>query len=229
MSLSLSVSTGSQQEYRLLDDHHKIIKDADYTCTYCGFKSVSSPERNASLLEQQGYMQVHSRSYSTRVNADDSECVCPFCYQTLNLAIIEKPTFIYFPWCTQEHLNHLLIIIFSMIRMGTQDEFLANQATKCYLKLLHYKNYISQIHSAIANDPKELIQVLYWLSKEDPETYKNRDIVLSGLRLIPTEPPQCSGFQMYFTYWNTYKWYQEDIKAKWQGIHSEILSLVDPI
>jgi hypothetical protein len=227
--LSLSVSTGAQQEYRLIDSHLAVVKKFDYTCQYCGFKSVPCPDRNASPIELQGYMQVHSRSYSIDPSADDLECVCPFCYQALNLATVESPTFIYFPWCSQEQLNHLLIVIFSMIRMGIKDDSLSDQATKTYLKLLNYKNYVGQIHPSFADNPVELVQVLYWLAKEEPETYMNRDLVLNGIRLIPTKPPQCSGFQMHFTYWNTYKWYREDITKHWQSIYSDMLTKFDPV
>jgi len=100
------------------------------TCEYCGFQSVPSSTKDPDSHESQGYMQVHSQSYNIDPKAPDQKCVCPFCYQTLNLSSVEVPEFIYFPWATQEQINHLMIVICSAIQMGLEDNLLSAQATK---------------------------------------------------------------------------------------------------
>lgn len=217
MNLSLSVSTGDQQEYTLQESHADVIARSNYTCSYCGFQSISHSTETASTAERNGYMQVHATSYYVKDSVSNLQCVCPFCYQTLNLQIVENPIFIYFPWITQEQLNHLLLLIFSIIRMGT-DDHLSNQATKVFLRLQKYKNYVGQINQTYAESPEALVKVLCWMAEEEPEEYKNRGKVLRDIRLMPTTPPVCKGFQDELSFWNTYKWYQENLRFHWEEI-----------
>ncbi len=215
MAISLSVSTGDQQEYTYMDIHDEIISKANQTCQYCGFKSVSLQDSKIAA-ERNGFMQVHSATYYKK-EIPALKCVCPFCYQVLNLQIVQNPTFIYFPWITQEELNNLLILMFSVLRMGT-EEYLSSQATSIFIKLQKYKTYIAQINQEYVKEPKELIRVLCWLSAEERASYENRDKVLRDIRLIPTIPPQCDGFQDALEFWNTYKWYQKNLREKWEEI-----------
>jgi hypothetical protein len=204
-----------------MDIHDGIITKANHTCSYCGFKSISIQDSEVTA-ERNGYMQVHATTYFIN-DKSALKCVCPFCYQTLNLQIVTNPTFIYFPWMSQEELNNLLLLMFSVIRMGTEDH-LSTQATSIFIKLQKYKTYVAQIDQEYVKDPKELIRVLCWLSEEDRESYEERDKVLRDIRLIPTIPPACEGFQEDLEFLNTYKWYQENLREKWEEISTSFNS-----
>lgn len=176
MALELGVSVKkSKKEAEAITS---ILNDAKYTCSCCGYQSA--PNKNGDVqLEKDGFM------YLVVGESGKEIVVCTVCYYTMNMDMLEKPGFIYYPWLTQEQLNYLLNYIYTILVWNN----VKSQVTKASGLLLHFNGCamaLKKIDPTLTKEPKKLAHLLSWLKMEEPKDYKNRtEKYLKNMRLVP--------------------------------------------
>ena len=211
MSLILGVSAGKRNNDEEQTQH--ALDKAEYTCACCGVKSA--PNTEATFLEaKRGFM------YLVVDDEGHEKVVCTICYYCMNMDMLIKPKFIYYPWLSQEQLNYMLHLLYTVLVIKVVAAH-TTKASKYFIKLCTYGTHLSKYDPTLGNDPLRLIRLLSWLKMEEPESYHVRKKnYLKGIRLLPFSLPveDQADLKAAFEY-SGILMHQEKIEDKWQEIY----------
>lgn len=162
-----------QQEHH--DKEFKELRDSikerdDYTCFYCGFKSMK-------------YQEVHHINDNHQNNKEENlTTVCPLCHSCKHIGLTgldEKGFLIYYPGITQVEVNILSKVLW--IGKNSQDEKVANV---CKRVLQSFEELREHAETMLTSDPAVLGTLLLEL---EPEEYRNRQSKIQDFLLVHDE------------------------------------------
>jgi hypothetical protein len=217
MALILGVSADKSKKQE--EEVQSVLREANYTCACCGIQSKPNTKGEYSLAKR-GFM------YLVVDDEGKEKVVCTLCYYAMNMDELDvPPTFIYYPWLSQEQINYFLHYIYTVQQLGFVDSF-KKQASKCFINLCNYSFHLSKIDPALVHDPalahqpSKLIQLLIWLKMEEPESYLARkDKYLQGIRLVPfTLPVKAADIKAVYEHAGILL-HEEGIADKWQDVY----------
>jgi len=173
-----------KQNKRFLEIEKKILERDDYTCGYCGFKSLN-------------YQTVVNRDQNYRNNkADNFVTACPFCQQCFFLDALVNPELgggyiIFLPEIGQGDLNNFCRVLFS-----------------CLLKNAPYKGKLQTTYLSFKDRSKQT-EDMFGPGSSNPATFGQTLIdsglskkelshpILTQLRLLPER----KFFEQQILYW----------------------------
>lgn len=167
-----------------LNIRKKVLERDNYSCVYCGFKSLRWQELH------------HLDDNHSNNKLDNVVTTCPLCHQCYHLGIAGTTSggsIIWLPEITQEELNHLVRTIF-VAQFYDQHVEINQAANLLYETLKTRELFVEQNLAAGASDPGLLGQALL---KMKPNDYKEREKFLQNLRLLPSK----SRFVNQIDYW----------------------------
>lgn len=171
---------------RFLAFEQKILKRDDYTCRYCGFKS----------LEYQTVVN-HDQNYKNN-KANNLVTACPFCYQCLFLDALVNPNLgggyiIYLPEISQADLNNFCRVLFSCLLKNAPYK---GKLQTTYLSFKDRSKPIEETFGPGSSNPAIFGQTIIdsSLSKKDLS-----HPILTQLRLLPER----KFFEQQILYWKT--------------------------
>ena len=104
------------KDERLFDIGFSVVKNNDFTCCYCGFKSRPSTQHRAGLMTP-----VNLGSSDLKPTGKGDICLCPFCASSVAINWSVAPTgspgkelpapgvLIYCPWLSQKEISLLAL------------------------------------------------------------------------------------------------------------------------
>ena len=213
VTMALIPSVSTEKSKKSDEEIQSVLDKAEYTCACCGVQSA--PNAEAELLEEKrGFM------YLVVDDEGNEKVVCTICYYTMNMDMLIKPKFIYYPWLSQEQINYMLHLLYTVNVVKVIDAHTA-KASKYFLKLCTYSTHLSKYDPSLVNDPLKLIRLMSWLKMEEPESYRLRqDKYLKGIRLIPFSLPveEQADLKAVFEYSGVLM-HQEKMEDKWREIY----------
>ena len=171
---------------RFLAFEQKVLKRDDYTCRYCGFKS----------LEYQTVVN-HDQNYKNN-KANNLVTTCPFCFQCFFLDALVNPNLgggyiIYLPEISQADLNNFCRVLFSCLLKNAPYK---GKLQTTYLSFKDRSKPIEETFGPGSSNPAIFGQTIIdsSLSKKDLS-----HPILTQLRLLPER----KFFEQQILYWKT--------------------------
>lgn len=175
--LDRSINEETKQKYA------KKLKEADYTCYYCGFRS-------------QEWQEIDHINHDHHDNSESNlRVVCPLCHQChhLNSANINSGGhLIWLPELSQTELNHLCRVLFIAHRIkiesnGRNQNFIVeNSLSHIWSDIfLSRKSFLDQQFGVGCSDLGQFGQILLDIQQNDPKKYANREGWLKHFKLLP--------------------------------------------
>jgi intracellular multiplication protein IcmJ len=213
--LIISVSTG---QYRKKEDanlnsasaieyaksRRKILLRDQYTCQYCGFKSVADRKAPATSVLASGYLELHHLDGNHGHNSKENQItICPFCHMVFHVGYNghqDRCTLIFFPWLPQEQLNILVMCL--GVAISRKKDKLGRKAANLLAFLESYRSELIKQYGPDMADPIQLAWVLKKAAAKNKKIYENRGKVLSDFRVLPN----INKFKDPIRYWSNTGW-----------------------
>lgn len=167
----------------VIEWYKKIMERDDYTCFYCGFKSMGRQEID------------HKNHDHTDYSETNLTTVCPLCHQVnhLNSAYINNGgELIWLPELTQQELNHLCRALFVANQIkedngGKYKNFILDNGFPYIWQTLFFsrKKILDNKFGEGCSDLGKFAQVLLDIKNENPKKYLNRREWIKNFKLLP--------------------------------------------
>lgn len=208
---------------RLLSATLQVLKRAQYTCAYCGFRSApdddSVPDLGAMATNFRcyGYMQVHPR-HGDHVHwkLADLDTVCPFCHETLHCGAglaQDSGSIVACPWIGQ---TDLCLLCNAMAAASAESSVTAATVERLWIQLERGRIPV-QAGFGVQRLPCGLFASgLLTLRDKAPDLYGRRAEGIGELRYLPDR----AVFAQAIAYWRTAAWLPV---SKWQEVYGRWL------
>ena len=205
---------------RLISASVHVLRRAQYTCAYCGFKSVPDPDSvpDPGAVETNsracGYLQVHPRHGDhQRWQLEDLVAVCPFCHETLHCrtgTAQDSGLIVACPWIEQ---RDLCLLCNAMAAASATGDAMTTAVDQLWSQLERQQVPAHDIFGVQRLSCGLLGAGLLALRDMAPRLYEQRGRALQGLRYVPDRRV----FAQAVTYWRAAAWRPV---SEWQEVHS---------
>jgi hypothetical protein len=200
-----------------------VLRRAQYTCAYCGFRSApdreSVPDPGAVETNSRacGYLQVHPRHGNHRQwRLEDLVAVCPFCHETLHCGAggaQDSGLIVACPWIEQ---RDLCLLCNAMAVASAAGDGTATAVDQLWGQLERLQGPAQEMFGVQRLSCGLLGAGLLALRDMAQPLYEQRGRALQGLRYIPDRRV----FAQAIAYWSVASWRP---LSEWQEVHSRWL------
>ena len=194
-----------KKDQSIIEIYKSAMERDDYTCYYCGFKSMK-------------FQEVHHLNDNHNDNTlENLVTVCTLCHQSHHLnsaAINNGAELIWLPELTQAELNHLCRALFvaNQIKEDTGNRnkhFIINNSLAYIWQTLFYsrKTVLETKIATGCSDLGNFAQVLLDIRVENPKAYTQREHWIKHFKLLPNP----NRFQLQTKYWKEHDFKELEI------------------